>query len=174
MGLRWEDVDLEVQKLTIRHSLRRGDRQLGEPKTERSRRSLPLRPDVVAVLREHRLRQLEGRLAAGRHWNERDFVFTTRTGAPLHSRNVLYAFQQAIARAGVGPQRFHDLRHCAATLAIEAGVPLEVVGAMLGHASISTTADIYSHITAPLLEDAAARIAAALTPVESAALGRSR
>jgi hypothetical protein len=56
---------------------------------------------------------------------------------------------------GLPHKRFHDLRHTAATLLLEQGVPIKMVSAMLGHTSIAIAADIYSHVT-PALERAAA------------------
>jgi len=116
----------------------------------------------VFGLREHRVRQLEERLAAGSRWHDGDFVFPTSIGTPLDSRNVTHALQNALRRAGLPRQRFHDLRHAYATLMLEDGEELAVISRSLGHANISTTADVYAHLTPAMLERSAARMDAIL------------
>lgn len=158
LGLRWSDVDLDAGTLTIRRSLRVGDRDLAEPKTERAKRTLTLGASVVSVLRAHRTRQLEERLAAGSRWHEGEFVFATRTGEAIDSRNVTKAFQRALRDAGLPRQRFHDLRHACATLLLEDGEELAVISRILGHSNLSTTADVYAHLTPAMLQRSADRM----------------
>lgn len=62
-------------------------------------------------------------------------------------------------------QRFHDLRHAAATLLIEQGVDLAIVSRMLGHADLSTTADVYAHLTDRMLQTAARGMQSAFSEV---------
>ncbi len=169
LALRWQDVDLEAGTLAVRHTLQRGTRELAEPKTDRARRAPRLGADATATLREHRRQQLAQRLAAGRSWQAGDFVFTSRTGTPLDSRNVTQALQDALRRAGLPRQRFHDLRHAYATLMIEDGEELAVVSRTLGHADLSTTADIYAHLTPTTLERSAARMDSILSRRRDAA-----
>jgi integrase len=171
LALRWQDVDLDGGRLTIRHTLRLGTRELAEPKTERARRTLRLGIDTLSALREHRRRQLEERLAAGRRWVDGDFVFATSIGTPLDSRNVTKAFQRTLARAGLAHQRFHDLRHACATLLLEHGEELGVVSRILGHSQIATTADVYAHLTPAMLERSAARTDEILAPRADVASG---
>ena len=64
--------------------------------------------------------------------------------------------------AGLPRQRFHDLRHAYATLMIEQGEDLTVVSRMLGHANLSTTADVHAHLTRRMLDRAAERMDAVL------------
>jgi integrase len=155
LALRWADIDLDGGIVHVRHTLRRGDRAVAEPKTERSRRTLLLPAVVIAALRSQRVRQAAERLAAGRAWQDGDFVFTTPAGRPLDGVNVTHAFQAAVAAAGLPRQRFHDLRHAHATLLIEDGVELAVVSRALGHSDLSTTADTYGAWT----RDMARRVA---------------
>ena len=162
LALRWSDVDLDVRTINVRHTLRLGTRTLAQPKTERARRTLRIGADVAGLLREHRVRQLEERLAAGSRWHDGDFVFPSSTGTPLDSRNVTHALQDALRRAGLPRQRFHDLRHAYATLMLEDGEELAVISRSLGHSNLSTTADVYAHLTHAMLERSAARMDAIL------------
>jgi integrase len=122
-------------------------------------------------LRSHRARQAAERLAAGPRWRDGGYIFTTTIGTPLDSRNVTRAFQDALARAGLPHQRFHDTRHAYATLMIEDGEEVAVVSRTLGHADRSTTADIYAHLTPAMLERTAARMDAILGRRKEAASG---
>ena len=63
------------------------------------------------------------------------------------------------ARAGLPRIRCHDLRHTWATLALSAGEHPKVVQERLGHANVSITLDVYSHVTDGLHADAATRVA---------------
>ena len=160
LGLRWEAVDLETATLHVRVALQRvaWSWQLVEPKSERSRRSIAL-PDVaVSALREHRVRQLEERLAAGSRWQENGFVFTSRTGTPLEPRNVTREFHGLLADAGLPRFRFHDLRHTAATFLLAQGVDPRTIMETLGHSQISLTMNTYGHVLPSLQRDAARKM----------------
>ena len=164
LGLRWDDIDLETGTIAVRHSLQRIDKklQLVEPKSARSRRTLALPSVLQTALRAHRARQLEERLRAGSTWQETGFVFTTPIGMPLDGANVSRAFHRALEAAGLPRQRFHDLRHAAASLMLAQGVPARVVMEALGHSQISLTMNLYSHVVPALLQDAADKMDAAL------------
>ena len=159
LALRWVDVNLETAALRVAHTLQRGTRELAAPKTERARRVLRLAPFIVDALRDHRRRQMAEQ---GQAWSLSGYVFTTAKGTALDTRNVTRYFQLAVARAGLPHQRFHDLRHAAATVLIEQGVDLGVVSRMLGHADLSTTADVYAHLTDRMLQSAADQMELAL------------
>ena len=139
-------MDLTVGTIAIGHTLQVGSRELTETKTERSRRSLYLPLAVQAALRRHQQLQAIERERA-KVWDARGFVFATGRGRPLDSRNVTTDLQAVLARVGLPRQRFHDLRHAYATLLIEAGADLYEVCRGLGHSSISTTANVYAHLT---------------------------
>jgi integrase len=162
LGLRWQDVNLERAQIMVRSSLarlpgKRGTRYvITEPKTDRSRRVVPLLPEVVEVLRSVRKGQLErpGKLDQG-------LVFCTEAGSPLDAAKVSLAFRRAVEASGMPRVRFHDLRHGAVSLLIERGVDLATVSAIIGHSSISTTVDMYGHLTESHKAAAMARLAEA-------------
>jgi integrase len=160
-GLTWPDVDLTAQTVRVRQQVQatKGSVGVAPLKTAASRRKLTLPVVLVAALKAHRVRQLEERLQAGPRWAQvGDFVFTMPMGGivrPNHARDVLTALLTA---AGLPRVRFHTLRHTAATLLLQDGTPLFDVSRILGHAEISTTADIYGHLVDEMTAGAAARM----------------
>jgi integrase len=165
LGLRWDDVDLRGDFVHVRRSLVRigGQFMLTEPKTDRSARRLgPLPSTLMEALRAHKRRQTEEQLAAPA-WADWDLVFTTPSGQPLHSKSVTKAFQAHVAAAGLPRQRFHDLRHACASLLMAQGVHPRVVMEVLGHATISTTMNTYTHVTEATQRDALAGLSAVLS-----------
>ncbi|HEX5503948.1 MAG TPA: site-specific integrase [Thermomicrobiales bacterium] len=121
---------------------------LVEPKTRRSRRTLPLPREVTAQLRAHRARQREEQLRAGQAWRGDDWglVFATPNGEPLDDRVLRYRFKRLLVSAGLPRIRFHDLRHSCASLLVAHGVQPRLVMEILGHSEIGTTMNTYSHV----------------------------
>jgi integrase len=149
LGLRWSDVDLTQGMLRVRGTLGPGEHgglALGQTKTQSSRRTLALVPDVVDALKRRWKEQAVERLASAKPWPKHDLIFTRPNGRPIDGRNFprLYFFP-LLRRAGLPRLRFHELRHSSATIAIHEGVPISEVSATLGHASQRTTLGIYSH-----------------------------
>src|SRR5215208_3461206 len=91
LGLRWADVDFGAGTLRVNHALTRVDGKLvlAEPKTDRSRRTLPLSRRVREALLAHRDQQVFAKAMAGDYWQEHDFVFASTIGTPLQPRNTL-------------------------------------------------------------------------------------
>lgn len=164
LALRWADVDLDAVTLRIRGTLARVDGALvvSEPKTSKSRRSLPLSAGVVDLLRAHRKAQVAERLHAGTAWTDTGHVFTTESGQPMDPRNTLRALSTAAEKAGIAGATVHTLRHSAATAMLEAGVHLKAVSELLGHADIRVTAEVYGHTSDEVARAAMDRLAAAV------------
>jgi integrase len=132
--------------------------RVSEPKTAKGRPAFALDVRTVAVLRQHKVRQTEERLAVGPGWEDTGLVFTTVAGGPIHPERFSDWFDQHIVRGGVRRIRLHALRHTHATLALGAGVHPKVVSERLGHANVSITLDLYSHVTDSMQVEAAERI----------------
>jgi integrase len=161
LGLRWADVDLDAGRasivqtvIAVHHKI-----QLGDPKTAKGTRVVDLDPATVRAIRAHRTRHAAERLQMGAGWTDHGLVFCHVTGGPLHPERFTRTFVDRVEQLGLPPIRLHDLRHTWATLALESGVHPKVVQERLGHANISITLDTYSHVTAGLQADAAARVA---------------
>jgi integrase len=124
---------------------------VGPTKTKGSRRAIQLPQAVADALASH--------LAAFPVGPD-GLVFTAEGGGCVRRTNFRRrVWVPALLEAGIEPlPRVHDLRHSAATLALEAGVHPKIVQAMLGHSRIGTTLDRYSHVTDRLTEEAADRL----------------
>jgi integrase len=161
LGLRWADVDLDTGRasivqtvITVKHKV-----HFGDPKTAKGTRTVSLDPATITALREHRKRQAAERLQMGAGWTDHGLVFCHVEGGTLHPERFSRTFTDRIRQLGLAPIRLHDLRHTWATLALASGVHPKVVQERLGHANISITLDIYSHVTEGLHSDAAAKVA---------------
>ena len=157
LALKWRDVDFKRRDLRIRGTLSRvnGSLTVTEPKTTRSRRSLALSPAVEIVLKRIQQEQTARRAELGPLWHSTGFVFTTMDGQPVDPRNALRAFRSAANAAGLPEStNIHTLRHSAASMMIDNGTHLKVVSDVLGHSSISITADVYGHLFPTQVRDA--------------------
>ncbi len=107
------------------------------------------------MLRKHRVAQNTERLRLGALWEDYDFVFTNRTGGPLHVNSMAFQFEKLTKATGLPKIRFHDLRHTSATLLLAKGIHPKIVQERLGHADISMTLNRYSHATQDMQRAAA-------------------
>lgn len=150
LGLHWKHVSLDGKYLQVQIILKRlrGGLILKDAKTSGSRRKIALTDAAVAALRQHRMRQLEERLAAGEAWEDHDLVFCNRFGGYIFASNFLEDMYKPIVRRASLPYiRMHDLRHTAATLMLLQGIHPKIVSEMLGHASsVAITLTLYSHV----------------------------
>ena len=151
LGLRWEDVVLDPEPgryplLEINQTLQRvgGELQFVPPKTRTSRRTVPLPPVCVRVLKDHAKRQAEQRAVAGSDWREHGLVFPSRVGTPMEPDNLRRSWDRIKKAAGV-ELRFHDLRHTCVTLLLDLGVPPHIVREIAGHSALDVTMTIYAH-----------------------------
>jgi len=153
LGLRWSDVDWDTGSLRVRRQWSHG--AYGTVKTRRSERLVSLGPKTVAALLDHRDRQKTERGAAGDHWQDGDLIFSTPLGRPINRKSMVADLHRFLADAGLPRVRFHDLRHTAATAMLQLGINPKIVQERLGHSSIVTTLDTYSHVVPTLQREAA-------------------
>jgi hypothetical protein len=137
IAVRWRSLDLEIGTLPVRESVYEGKFQ--SPKTQKSRRTIPLGPQSISWLREHRLR-------AGRTPSD-DLVFGNRNGQPMRESKLLTKVLQPAAKAaGLGRVTWHQFRHIHSSLLNDLRVPVKIAQEQLGHSSISTTLNIYTSV----------------------------
>lgn len=158
LGLAWSDINAAARTLTVRRSLARnaaGGWSLGETKTSRSRRTIPLPEAARAALEDQRGRQDAAKAIAGRAWQDTDgLIFTDAVGRTIPPGTLSKAWRAAADALGIAVP-FRALRHTAATLWLTAGVPLIVVSEALGHTNLTITAQHYAAV-APELRAATA------------------
>jgi integrase len=128
---------------------------------ERRRKTVPLPPELVAVLEAHKEIQEKERALAAELWQDLDLVFAQENGRPIDPKGDWREWSDILADAGLAHLGVHAMRHSAATIALEEGVALAVVQELLGHSDIRVTRG-YTHVSSPLAQDAAARLGRAL------------
>jgi len=121
----------------------------------KGRRTIALTPSSIQVLKEHLENQIATQKLYGRTVNDSDLVFSHDDKSPMLPDTVSQAWHRLASQAGLKGIRLHDCRHTHASLLLKQGVHPKIVQERLGHASLATTLDIYSHVV-PGLQEAAA------------------
>ena len=168
LGLKWADVDFERGCLTIRRALvwlKGGGWKFDEPKTSKSRRSIPITKAALEGLRRHKRGQAEHTLKLGAEYQKYDLVFAAELGTPLHLHNFRNRhFKRILKDAGLSKTfRLYDLRHTCATLLLAAGENPKIVSERLGHASVVLTLDTYSHVLPNMQQSATEKLGSLLS-----------
>lgn len=160
----WDRVDFAAAVLKVSATIGRigGQLVISEPKTARSRRTVPLSAVAVDLLHKQKAAQAAERLRAGDQWHDSGLVFTTELGRPVDPRNLLRTIELAAKAAGVDNVGTHTLRHSAAVAWLEAGVHIKAVADLLGHSSIAITGDIYGHTSDDAARAAVDKLSAGL------------
>lgn len=159
LGLRWQDVDFAAQTITIVQTssyVAGYGMYTDTPKNKTSARPLKISRSAILMLLEYKRWQDEQRARCGDYWKDEDGrVFTRDDGAPIFPDALTQWFSDFVKRSGLPPVHVHSLRHTYASMMIAQGTPLVVVSRRLGHAQVSTTANIYAHVIASADEKAA-------------------
>ncbi|MCW2500641.1 MAG: Integrase, partial [Frankiales bacterium] len=117
---------------------------------------------LLADLRAHKEEQDAERAQSDDYWNEHGLVFPNELGGPMDDRNDYRSWVRLLRTAKVRRIRLHDGRHTAATLLLAEGIHPRVVMELLGHSTMRTTTDTYSHVLPALAQQAADTLDAAL------------
>jgi integrase len=170
IGLKWSDLDWERSRLKIQRQVQRIDGQglvFSEPKTQFGNRMIALGQITLEKLQEHRQRQELEKAVAGQQWQENGLIFPTTIGTPRDPHNLLKSFKKLLAKARLPNMRFHDLRHTSVTLILnDIGAPIKEAQHRAGHASPSTTINIYGGETTSKLDQVVAQsLDELITPV---------
>ncbi len=150
-------VDLTAGTIRISESVFHGQVQM--PKSERSIRTIPIGPQTRLLLEEHRRR-----FAANR--GEEDLLFPNQLGGPHRENNLLERVLRPAAKAaGLGNVTWHQLRHIHASVRHDIGVPAKIAQQQLGHATVETTMNFYTHANPDTHRRAIESLEQALFPV---------
>ena len=143
-----QGADLEVGAISIVQTLGRSLNGLifQPPKTSNGRRTIDLDQTTIAILRAHQEQQLLHRSWLEGAYQDNDLVFTNPLGGPVNPMALTRAFQILLEKAGIPRVKSYDLRHLHASVILQQNQSPALVSRRLGHASVSTTMDIYSHV----------------------------
>lgn len=159
MALKWEDINFELKELRVNGSLCRVPRTVDEngktryeykilsPKTQKSHRTIPLIDLAIEALKKQKIQQDMFKNQYKDIYVDQRLVFSNEKGDFINQRIFMNQYHQFLKKYGIPDVRFHDLRHTFATLLLEAEESPKVIQELLGHSSISTTMDIYAHVT---------------------------
>ena len=163
LGLHWGDADLDGATIRVERSLEETKARLRfkPPKTKRGRRNITLPPDAVAMLRAHKVKQLELRLVLGLGAIKPSTLIFSDVEEPLKPHTVSRAWQRVVVAKGLPRVSFHALRHTHASMLIRASVDILTISRRLGHSAAAITLDTYGH----LIEGADAAAAKAISSV---------
>jgi integrase len=121
--------------------------RIKEPKSKRGRRTISLSSDAVAVLRAHKVKQLELRLALGMGNIAPDtFVFSTVEGGLRSPDNLSRDWARTVKAKKLPDVLFHALRHTHVSMLISQKVDILAISRRIGHSRASTTLDNYGHL----------------------------
>jgi integrase len=166
LGLMWSDVDFDRATVSINRALEDvgGVVAIKEPKTKKSRRVVALSGFTLAALLEHR----KAALASGAYGPDMPVFCGVRSKTWMRKSGLnRQSFYPVRERAGLSGLRFHDLRHCSASLLLMAGTDVKTVQERLGHSTAMLTLDTYSHVMAGAQSQAASHLNAILTGAAS-------
>jgi integrase len=167
LALRWKNVELDRGTLRVMESLEqtKAGLRFKAPKTNRTR-AIALPAFVIDELRHLKRVQAETLLRLGIRQSGETLVCCREDGEPKQPGSVTGEFARLTRKVKDLPRvRFHDLRHSHATQLLADGVHPKIAQERLGHSTITTTMDLYSHVTDTMQADAAARLDAAFRPV---------
>lgn len=171
-GLRWEDVDLVARRLVVRVQLVQVGKEVveGRIKTDAGQsRVVALSDRAVAALIAWQFQQAEERAQWGEAYVESGRVFTYEDGRQLRPGYASKLFELTVAKIGLPPMRFHDLRHLHASLMLASGQDLAIVSKTMGHSTSQITRDLYAHMVGDAARKAAEG-AASLLPSRKSVL----
>ncbi len=151
LGLRWQDINFVDRYVVIEQALVKTSKGniLKTPKTKDSQNATALSRATVDALRDRMLVQAqekkdwEDKCGPGTWKNPNNLVFTREDGSPIKPDTFTRQFRKKLGSGGIPQIRFHDQRHTAATIMIDAGTDIKVVSNQLRHADIGTTSDFY-------------------------------
>ena len=155
VGLKWDAIDFERKTITVRHTVTEatvdGKTTLikaDSTKTKSSFRTLPLVAPFEQILCRMKAEQMQNRKLCGSCYCQEylDYIYVNEIGELVKPGYLTSHVPAVLEKNNMPKLRFHDLRHSCASLLFAHGVPLKEIQAWLGHSTIGTTANIYTHL----------------------------
>jgi integrase len=149
LGLRWQAVDFDANTISINHTVVGGSQIVAKDSTKSycSMRTYELLPDVKDLLLKLKAQQEDHKQRLGSGYHDNDYIFKNPNGIPYRPDSLTRSFKRALARHELPQMRYHDLRHSTASILVDKGWDINDIKEWLGHSDISTTANIYAHIS---------------------------
>lgn len=147
LGLTWDSVDFENNKIYVNKTLSRVDGELFNPtKNETSNRVLPVLQPIMDFLKSHKVQQNIVKLQAGKDYNKDNLVFTNIYGYPVSFSSFSKSLKRLLKDNGLPELSPHKLRHTFATRGLESGMDMKELQVLLGHSTMKLTSDTYTHV----------------------------
>jgi len=152
-ALRWEDIDNSCIRVkgTVQRLKKPGgvgtELVIGSPKTESSKRIVPMPVYLCEMIEQFRPQSNEG------------YFLSSKNGDIVEPRQMQYKFQMYVKMAGIAPANFHALRHTFATRCVECGFEIKSLSEILGHTNVQTTLNKYVHSSFDLKRENMAKLA---------------
>ena len=158
LGLTWNNIDfndytITVDKITVRDG---GKVILKDPKTESSVRTITAPKEIISMLKQLKKDRLSAKLKGEK--SHRELIFYDKNLDPIAPDVISKKFKYFLEINNLKHIRFHDLRHSHVTMLIEAKVPIKVISERVGHSSVNTTLNIYSHALKEMDQEASEKI----------------
>ena len=156
LGLQWDDIDFKKCELRVNKQVRYDKKvlKITEPKTKAANRTIVLPKELVEVLKEYKQRVKSKWLFPSPVKNE---------DVPRDPTACRKSLDKILVRAGCKHVPFHALRHTFATQSLRYGMDVKTLASVIGHESVETTLNVYSHVTDEGMRTAAKTIDRALS-----------
>lgn len=160
LALTWDDVNFKKAEITVNKSTyNAGDkREVKSPKTESGIRTLVLGNTLLKELKIARVNYLKRKAEMGARFEDTNLIICKEDGSAYHTDALSNKWKRFIKKHNLRKIRFHDIRHTNATTLLAAGIDIKTVQTRLGHSDVSTTMNIYTHVTPEMDTNAAKKI----------------
>lgn len=165
LALKWDDISFAESKVSVNKNLQYFKDETGrwifviqEPKNASSIRVVPIPKELLKKLKAYKVKQLEHKLKIGNDFKNDGYIFLTNLGEFYHKASVSYFFNSVLKKLNINHIKIHALRHTYASRLFEAGVSPKTIQALMGHSSINTTMNIYTHVNEKQKEDAVEKL----------------
>ena len=149
LGLRWSDIDYKSGTIHIQNTVVRYTTtvECEQTKSDTSNRTLYIIPETKDYFLDLRKRQQEAKLLLGSSYYDNDHVCRHNDGTPFKPNYISKRFSDLLKKYDLPHIRFHDLRHTAGSLLLDSKMSIKQIQEYLGHDQVSTTLDIYAHLS---------------------------